>query len=228
MTVDKSKEVAIYFVDYIDSNNDGQPDLNELPTSKKILDELDKPSDVPPEDIYGQDGGSPTPQDIETKKAEFLGNPTKPSGVYAIVEKPANGDPVVLEVFPIRDSAPKSETNDEPPIVPDSKEPVILDDVPVPIPKNAPPKNDTSFVPPVFDRGNNLVLGERDANQGTSTSSRFASGGLLFGSLWLVREASKSEKSSTESINESVEELGAVGFSSRDRRNRKLRSKLGK
>ena len=228
VTADKSKEVAIYFVDYNDLNKDGQPDLNELPTSDEIKANLDKQSAVLPESIYGPDGGSPTAQDIETVKAKLLANPAKPSGVYAIVEKPANGDPVVLEVFPIRDSETQSKTNDEPPIVPDTKEPVILEDVPVPMPKDDTPKNDTSFVPPVLERGNSLVLGDRDANQGTSTSSRFASGGLLFGSLWLVRESSTSDKSSIASITESIEELGAVGFSRRDRRNRKLRSKLGK
>ena len=233
--MERSKTVAIYFVDYEDNNKDGQPDLDELPAPDDIKKTLDNDTGVPPKDIYGQDGGSPTPQDIERQKAEFLADPTKPSGFYAIVEKPANGNPVVLEVFPLRDSPPKTEINMEAPIVPivpDAAEPVILEDIPLPVPinddgKNDAPKNDTTFIPVPYDVRDNLVLGERQPNQTASSPSRFAMGGLLFGSLWMVRESSKSSQSSSESVAESIEELGTVGFSSRDRRNRKLRSKLG-
>jgi len=212
-------------VSYDDLNRDGQPDLNELPSQEKIVKELDKQTGVKEEPIYAADGGSPTPQDIESKKAEFLDDPSKPSGFYAIVEKPANGSPVVLEVFPVRDSAPKAEPNVEPAIIPDTEK-VEFEDIPIPVPKNESPKNDTSFILPTLDRGDSTIQGEQDAKQGGSSSARFASGGLLFGSLWLVRESSKSNKFSTDSISESIEEMGSVGYSSRDRRNRKLRSIL--
>ena len=233
ITVDKSKSVAIYFVDYDDKNLDGQPDLDELPTPERIRENLNKDTGVPPTDIYGQDGGSPTPQDIEKQKTEFLADPTKPSGFYAIVEKPADGNPVVLEVFPLRDSPPKTEVNKtEPPIVPIDPDSAKPDDIPLPVPmndaeKNDAAKNDTTFIPVPYDVRDNLVLSDRQPNQTASSSSRFAMGGLLFGSLWMVRESSRSSQSSSESVAESIEELGTVGFSSRDRRNRKLRSKLG-
>jgi hypothetical protein len=46
--------------------------------------------------------------------------------------------------------------------------------------------------------------------------------------LWLVRASAKANKPSAETIAASMEELGSVGFSSRDRRHRRLRSQLGK
>ena len=129
-------------------------------------------------------------------------------------------------MFPVRDSEPKAEPNSEPPIVPDTKEPV-LEDIPIPVPKNDSPKDDLSFIPPMFDRGDNPSLDEQGAKQVGGSSSRFAAGGFLFGSLWMVRESSKANKSSKDSCSESIEELATVGYSSRDRRNRKLRSILG-
>jgi len=225
-TVEKPKTVAIYFVNYDDLNLDGQPDLTELPSQEKILKELDTQSGVKEEPIYAADGGSPTPQDIESKKAQFLEDPSKPSGFYAIVEKPANGVPVVLEVFPVRDSAPKAEPNTEPAIVPDTEK-VEPEDIPIPVPKIESPKNETSFIPPTLYRSDSTIQGEEDAKQGGTSSARFAASGLLFGSLWMVRESSKSNKSRADSVSESIEELGTVGYSSRDRRNRKLRSILG-
>jgi hypothetical protein len=225
VSVEKNKEVAIYFIDYDDKNDNGQPDLNEIPSNDKIKEGLEGDVTVPPESIYGPDGGSPTAQDIESKKAALLANPSKPSGVYAIVEKPVDGEPVVLDVFRLLDSETQAASKDEPLLVPDTDEPIILKDIPTP---PAPNKDDTSYVPQVMEENEALVRVDEPSRPSSSTSSRFASAGLLFSSLWLVRASAKANKPSAETIAASMEELGSVGFSSRDRRHRRLRSQLGK
>ena len=93
------------------------------------------------------------------------------------------------------------------------------------------PKDSSSYVaPPNQDNEDPLlastVLAPVDSEvTGLRGNSRFATMGLFFGSLWIVRETTKKEKTSTDEV---LEELGCIGFSSRDRRSRRLRSNLNK
>ncbi|HUP77600.1 MAG TPA: hypothetical protein VM260_03495, partial [Pirellula sp.] len=231
ITVDKSKIVSIYRVDYIDTNGDGQPGMDELPSKSSVLESIKKPQ-VKDDgfEITSVSDGTPTQQEIDAKKAELIRDPQRPSGAYAIVEKDPDGKESVIEVFPIRDwedEAPKNSS--DLPLVPSKAESADepgAEDLVIPRPM---PEDSSSDVAPPNQKNEgplvaSTVLTSVDPElTGLRGNSRFASLGLFFGSLWIVRETTKKEKTSTDEV---LEELGSIGFSSRDRRNRRLQSNM--
>ena len=156
-------------------------------------------------------------------------------GAYAIVEKDLDGTESVLEVFPVRDWEEQiPENSNKPPLVPDVDESVEkdkaqdADDLVIP---NQTPKGSSADVSPTTQEseaawivGSDSPLLVSDATK-SRVNSRFASVGLLFGSLWIVRESTKTEASSTDDV---IMDIGSTGFSSRDRRNRRLHARLSK
>ncbi len=220
--VDKPSQVLIYPITYQDLNRDGQPDLNELPLENEVLESLRKIKPI--DEIVSPDGGSPTPQQIDTKKAELLRDPQLPSGAYAIVEKDADGKEVVIDVFPVRDwEEENSETTKEMPFIPNKEEPNQKKDappeelvIPRPIPKD---KDSEAMFVPAIQRNDDVAESSDDSALAPSTSrSRFASVGMMFGSMWVLREATKSEATPTD---QAIQELGSVGYSRSERRNRR-------
>ena len=218
--VDKPIQVFVYPITYKDLNRDGQPDLNELPLEKEVLESLSKLKPI--DEIVSPDGGSPTPQQIDTKKAELLRDPQLPSGAYAIVEKDADGKEVVIDVFPIRDwESESSDVSNEMPLIPSKEESgekksEPSDDLIVPRPKTK--DSEAMVVPTIDSKHDGSQLSDDASLVPSANKSRFASVGMMFGSLWVLREATKSEAKPTD---QAFEELGTVGFSRSERRKRR-------
>jgi len=219
--VAKQNQVLIYPIAYDDLNNDGQPDLNELPLEKQVLGSLRKIKPI--DEILSPDGGSPTPQQIDAKKAELLADPQLPSGAYAIVEKDPSGKEVVIDVFPVRDwEEENSDASKDKPLVPNKDEPSekkkdeTSDDLVIPRPM--PKDSEAMFVPTIPSNDDGSPLSDDAALAPSASKSRFASANMLFGSLWVLREATKSEATTTA---QAIQDLGTVGFSRSERRNRR-------
>jgi len=176
--------------------------------------------------IQTKDSLSPTAAEIEAFKAGLRADPESPSGAYAIVEKGQDGKEQVIEVFSVRDWEEKeTEGSNELPIVP------LTEDAPntIPVPKpaaNGKLNDEASLLPPAWQHRDEQVayLDEGNGSSQQTSRSRFASAGLLFGSLWIVRETTKSNE---EAVSLSILEMDSTGFSSSERRHRRLRTKLG-
>ena len=209
-------------MDYLDQNLDGQPDQNELPSSETILKKLSD-GEKNGEDITSASGGTPTPEEIDARKNKLKSDPEQQSGVYTIVEKNPDGKMNVIEVFGVRDWEEKDKGDgDEPAILP------IREEAPMPSEseKKPPISQENSMLnvppPPLIEELRTAQMGEKtDSN--TVSSSRFASSGLLVGSLWILRQATTQNEERKES---DEQDLSTVRFSLRDRRRRKLISKL--
>ncbi|MCA9159628.1 MAG: hypothetical protein KDA72_14935, partial [Planctomycetales bacterium] len=110
-------EVSIYRVYFDDANQNGQADESELPSEQdilesKVIDAEENPhesTEIEPGQrlklgkVKTESGGSPTAEDIEELKNEFLNDPQRPSGAYAIIEKGLDNKEIVLDVFSVRD-----------------------------------------------------------------------------------------------------------------------------
>ena len=119
----------------------------------------------------------------------------------------------------------EAEGSDELPIVP------LTDAPPKSIPEAKPPANgkpndDARLLPPSWQHRNEQVayLDEDNGSSQQTSRSRLASAGLLFGSLWIVRETTKPKE---DAVSQSILEMDSIGFSSSERRHRRLRTKLG-
>ena len=234
-TLERVKEITVYRVIYNDIDRDGQADPDELPSSDDVLKQVSKPGD---NDTLGQkfdklkatiptkDSLSPTPAEIEAFKAGLRADPESPSGAYAIVEKGQDGKEQVLEVFAVRDwEEKKTEDSNELPIVPLTEDPpnVIPDAKP---PANGKPNDEASLLQPSWQHRDDQIayFDEGNGSSQQSNRTRLASAGLLFGSLWIVRETTKSKE---DAVSPSILEMHSIGFSSSERRHRRLRTKLG-
>ena len=234
-TLERVKEVNVYRVIYNDMDRDGQADPEELPSSVEVLkqvsgsavaDTLGQKFEKLKATIQTKDSLSPTPVEIEAFKAKLRADPESPSGAYAIVEKGQDGKEQVLEVFSVRDWEEKeTEGSDELPIVPltDAPPKTIPDAKP---PANGKPNDDASLLPPSWQHRDEQVayLDEDNGSSQQTSRSRLASAGLLFGSLWIVRETTKPKENA---VSQSILEMDSIGFSSSERRHRRLRTKLG-
>ena len=213
-------EVAIYRVNYDDKNSNGQPEQNELPNPddvkaapslmKKTLSNWDE-SDS--EDLkkkrYKLEGfqtktdGSPTAEEIDELKQRLLDDPTQKTGAYSIIQKEVDGKEVVLDVFSVRDWE-ETPPQDQPLIqLPKDATSEKEDETDEPEEQRQPSENDSSLnEPAAFNRV--------DPTAKAKNETRFASVGLIAGSLWMIRESSKS---SSDSAGDGQNELADCGRS---------------
>jgi hypothetical protein len=221
-------EVAIYRVNYTDTNGDGQVDAVELPNYDEAIAKIDRDSKIT---IQSKDGGSPTAGEIDQQKAELLNQPDQPSGAYSIIRRGPDGTEEVLDVFGIRDwpeespesmdsaEKEKNEAEIEVPKLDEFKpeENDGLDQPKVPLPLR--PGSDASSFNSQPVR--NL--------EGDYQSPRFAEGFAMVGTLWLLRAAKNRERNnndqtasgSKEPVRQQLPELDRCA-----RRSRKLRRLL--
>jgi hypothetical protein len=227
-------EVAIYRVYYEDENANGQPEQNELPSpdevkSAAIADEKATADiDDNPDELKGKrirlekfkttTDGSPTAEEIDNLKQKLLDDPEQQTGAYAIIQKEVDGKEVVLDVFSVRDweetppkdqpliqAAPNGIKTDESESTPQSS----LDIRPLPSPT---------------DSGMNDLPSNKEGERGSET--RFASAGLIAGSLWMIRQSSKpGGEGASEVRNLANASNTPLEFSRQARRARKLRGR---
>ena len=211
---ERSVEVAIYRVYFEDENQNGQADEDELPSEEEILEaevveaDSDDTETEPVEPhtrirvgvIRTESGGSPTAEDIDELKSEFLNDPQRPSGAYAIIEKGLDDKEIVLEVFSVRDSVDTDRSLDA-----EVEQPLIQ--LPTPEPEPAP-----------------LQGQPQPADQSSLRSeSRFNHASLIASSLWVARVSLHAQAPSTKDLRPSdapASEL--VAFDRRARRRRRL------
>jgi hypothetical protein len=229
-------EVAIYRVFYEDANANGQAEESELPTEDEVLaaeiseDEAAAPaSEMEPGKrlklgtVKTASGGSPTAEDIEALKNEFLNDPQRPSGAYSIIEKGLDDKETVLDIFSVRDSVQAVEDSDQPlirPATPEELQQLQLEEGA----GVAPAANDGASYP--NDTTDQALPGEwRDQ----STPSRFANASLIASSLWLVRAQGSTNTDRTcvalaETITPQTERA-PIDFGRRARRSRRWQRK---
>ncbi len=218
----KNTEVAIYRVDFegIDANENGQIEQVELPSYEIVLEKgLDDDSEKTRIPIVSKTGGkTPTQDDIDREKYLLQNNPNQPAGAYAIIKKDADGNTTVLDIFTVRDwpekqSAPVQDAENVElpklePFNPDAlkgSERSSGEVEVVPPPVATPKDSDSSQFSPTDERDN-------------KQESRFASAGLLLGSLWMLRNStSKNNQARLESTSANTT---AVDYSSQARRRR--------
>ncbi len=97
--LERKVEVAVYSVYFNDKDEDGYADDTELPQSEEVIeatviektsasDELElKERTRIKEKTLSSGSESPTSQELEQLKADFINDPTQETGAYAIVEK---------------------------------------------------------------------------------------------------------------------------------------------
>jgi hypothetical protein len=230
--IEKKAEVFLYHVSYDDLDEDGQPDANELPADRKVLDELDDENRIsfPGENESTKPSSAqPTQAEIERIKEALAQDPEAEVGVYSIIKKSADGKSVVLETFPIRDSEEATEDVQESIRIVDpgsSKEP----DGNAPAPK---PEDGAFFIPSNWKRNSALALDldpvtDRDGVE--SGASRFTSLGLAMGSVWVSQikrqRTSLDAAPATNTSRDPQPDHSEVGFSSQERRRRRMQRQV--
>ncbi|MEZ6134697.1 MAG: hypothetical protein R3C53_07290 [Pirellulaceae bacterium] len=222
--VTKDVIVAIYEIRYEDENLNGQVDGAELPSYEEVLKTgIDKDSEETRKVIKPKAGSTPTREDIDREKQAMQDDPTQPSGAYAIVKEDADGNKTVLEVFGIRDW-------------PEENEEEKKEEAEVKVPKlqpfdpaatEDPAKNpsgsttDAELVPPPIEvpgpaitDTSSVIPGSRDTQP-----TRFASAGLLLGSLTMMRHRAGQSARTTDTVKNGSQPRD---FSRRARRRRQL------
>ncbi len=211
---ERSVEVAIYRVYFEDDNQNGQADEDELPSEQEILEAevvdaesaLDEPEQVEPHTrvrvgvIRTESGGSPTAEDIDELKKEFLNDPRRPSGAYAIIEKGLDDQELVLEVFSVRDVDVNDSSLDA-----QIEQPLIQLPDPEPTPsqlRELPRPGDQTSLP---------------------SESRFSHAALIASSLWLARVNMHTKTTSPQFAQPPVGPSSQpIAFDRRSRRRRRL------
>jgi hypothetical protein len=220
-------EVAIYRVYFEDENDNGQADESELPSSEEILsaevvsDEQGNEESIKVEpkkrwkleSVKTNSGGSPTAEDIESLKNEYLNDPTRPSGAYAIIEKGIDDQEIVLDVFSVRD-IPEDTGDSQTPIIrlpANEQQEVQQEDL-----QDSEARTET----------NEELRDRLFTSESPRISSRFQHAGLVASSIWFVHVA----RSSGEQIVQRQQDEDQVGepivsFSRQARRSRRWKRK---
>jgi hypothetical protein len=139
--VAKESEVIIYFIDYEDQNDNGQPEDTELPPPEEVLEWL-KSQEAGEDRIVKryktETGGNITGAEIEKLKAELRSDPSKQTGAYSIIETPPNRSPKVIDTFGLRDDREQPILNPPDAGLPEveDKQGEGLDDKPLPLLKD--------------------------------------------------------------------------------------------
>ncbi len=212
--------VEVYRVDYLDQNHDGQPDLNELPEANAIRDAVDDSSvekkpeliHIPKEAMPDLRTGTITAEDIEKIRQALLKDPTTPSGAYSIILRTPDQKIIIVDVFPVRDF-PEADSDQEE-IMIEVRE-GVYEDIPeglLPAPV-VPPDRGASYQPSSLREDEAISHLEDSWIPPRSTSAAF-----LLSALWL---SSRKEKEET-----SHEPSSSIGYSSNDRRRRRLHNQL--
>ncbi|MEO8269691.1 MAG: hypothetical protein ABI557_08225, partial [Aureliella sp.] len=242
---ERTIEIAIYRVYFDDANQNGQADENELPSEQEILsaevvdaeDNADESVEIQPSQrlklgkVQTESGGSPTAEDIEKLKNEFLNDPRRPSGAYAIIEKGLDNKETVLDVFSVRDVDEADS---------DAQHPLIQ------LPRQSDAVNSSEASPSEHDSHNidsptqdNVRPAHEDSSQNRISTdaefldddsshrpvrneSRFAHAGLIAASLWFIRHSSQSRSPETKSTLPPAAIGEPVEFGRRARRRRRL------
>jgi hypothetical protein len=174
-------------------DEDGQPDMAELPNADEILKKIESSGNntriqveteqgtvvvkIPDNAIPKLNSGAPTPDEVEKIKQAILSDPTKPTGAYSIIFVDASGKRKVLDVFPVRDFPENEESViDEPVLLPDdnSKDPQ----------PNPQPKLQSLWL----DSKRESDLASTDQNPSSKHVSS-ASSAFLLAAMWLSKES---------------------------------------
>jgi hypothetical protein len=213
---ERTIEVAIYRVYYEDRNQNGQADASELPSEQDILaaevidaeavepeaEELEPNNRLKVGKVKIESGGSPTAEDIEELKNEFLDDPLRPSGAYAIIEKGLDDKEVVLDVFSVRDMEEAGVVDDQPLIqLPSRAAPASsIDSTDTTDATSAEAAAEAAGPRPAAEDSSeyraapaNDYSGSDDGQSAVQNASRFAHAGLVASSLWFVRLNAQAE-----------------------------------
>jgi hypothetical protein len=233
--LEPTRSVSVYRVIYNDVDMDGQPDALELPSPDEVLNQIEDP-DILAKTPLGQrfeklkdipktvDGSSPTPTDVEAFKAKLRDDPEVPAGAYAIIETVGDSQKEVLEVFEVRDFEETKPDNDQ-------ELPLVPSDAPA---TESKPKlqqdrsNDNAAIPSSPSNNAKSISGDDPSSRLSSYDTEFDSNemehwaamGVLFSSLWAVRQSAKSTPSSIASQLANLE----AKVDSRERRRRTVKS----
>ncbi len=240
---ERSVVVAIYRVYYEDTNENGQAELDELPSSNEIIDaqvadefeadnrqvvELTKGKRIKLGEIKTESGGSPTAEDIEELKNRFLDDPQQPSGAYAIVEKGIDDKETVLDVFSVRD-VDSSDLNENLPLIrlPSTE---LQNQGEKSGDQETAPKPNTDEER-VFEGARLEPESNTEQWRSEKSESRFANPGLLLSSVWFAAFVSKRSLLNRQMATGQSEELACLPdlqFDRRARRNRRLQRRHAK
>jgi hypothetical protein len=102
--------------EFEDKNENGQPDLEDLPPVDDVRNKVDSEDEAKridfPNDKRGNTKPSvqPTQAEINRVKEALERDPEAQVGVYSIVKEKPNGEKEVLDIFPIRDPDPMGDS----------------------------------------------------------------------------------------------------------------------
>ncbi|MFN7733677.1 MAG: hypothetical protein ACK5OB_17400, partial [Pirellula sp.] len=114
MAADRQAEILLYRVPFVDENENGEPDNDELPTPAEVLEKVEG-NQATAVDFPKDQKGSTTPTQAELNRVKdaLARDPELPVGVYSIIKKNPDGGQEVLDIFPVRDSDPQTVTDPE-------------------------------------------------------------------------------------------------------------------
>ncbi len=244
--ISKQGEVAVYRVEFEDTNENGQAELAELPSVDGVLKQIEespvdhssgrggegssaergkdsedsksKPGIEKIRTLQPASGGSPTASEIDAWKAELRNDPSLSSGAYSIIEIGVDDSKSVLDVFPVRDWPEEDDANSEP----SESQKDNSDDAALPAPQ--PDKASTSGHGSPRERSDS-VLG--DSKSAFETESNPPTTVALAGALWFLRLAkSNADQNFDKGEGEDNEAVPLASYSRRSRRIRRLQSML--
>jgi hypothetical protein len=110
-------DIALFRMnEFDDKNENGQPDLEDLPPVDDVRNKVDSEDEAEridfPNDKRGNTKPSvqPTQAEINRVKEALERDPEAQVGVYSIVKEKPNGEKEVLDIFPIRDPDPMGDS----------------------------------------------------------------------------------------------------------------------
>lgn len=109
MTADRQAEILLYRVPFIDLNENGEPDNDELPSPADVKEKVEGEQATLVEFPKDQKvSTTPTQAELNRVKEALARDPALQVGVYSIIKKNPDGGQEVLDVFPVRDSDPQT------------------------------------------------------------------------------------------------------------------------
>ncbi len=236
--VARSIEVAVYRVTFEDADENGQPEQDELPSNDEVKNAKtveEGKMQVGKKGIFERVRikqldveGTPTAQQIDEFKNEFINDPEQTSGAYSIIQKDVNNKETVLEVFSVRDWPEEIKTNQpvisQPDPASDSSSDKPTDS------KSDQPKAENAPEQPAPAGTDNKNASLLEPRLRGKWETRLASSGVLVGALAMIRQSNESnsrsllEMMSESSTQEAASEEPQLRFDSRSRRARRWRS----
>ncbi len=234
VAIQRGTEVSLYRISFYDKNDNGQAEQSELPNAEEIknadvvdddaqLEQTEKDERLKKlriKEVKSETGGTVTPEEIDRFKAMLLADPEQASGAYSIIQKDANNNEVVLEIFSIRDFE-EQQNIDQPVVQPEDPQSKANEQ------EQNQNKEESEAVVPADTGDKNASVDQPKWTRG-KWESRFASAGVLAGSLLMLRESLKGEEKSNlldELADANGTETSAVGFDRRSRRLRRFQNK---